>query len=250
MILITGSTGQLGKALREFFPDALYTTRKELDLLGGDITERVKELNPEYIINCAAIVGKVDIAEEFPAETVKVNALAVHDMLKGMKDPSKFVQISSDYAESENMYGLSKRMSEAMVIRHGGLVIRTSWLFGEGNNWVNWTIRNYNKPLTIVDDQWARPTYARDLARYINTSLGQHGMREVQNSGAPTTWYKYARKICRIKGLDCKFTPITTEKYRQLHPEVAPRPLHSVMPNMAEMPNWEDSLKEYIDAYC
>lgn len=246
MILITGGDGQLGKALREFLPDAIYMNHLELDLRAPNLEDRIKELNPDIIINCAAIVGKVDYAEKEPVESIEVNAVAVHRMLSAMHDSSGFIQISTDYVNADNVYGIIKRLAEVLVKLRNGLVIRTSWLFGDGNNWVQWTLANYDKPLTIVSDQISRPTYARDLARVIAKSIGMHGVMNVQNTGEPVSWYDYAKVVCELKGVDCKFTPIGTKDYRSAHPEVAERPLRSVMVNRSDMPDWRVSLQEYL----
>lgn len=244
-VLITGGTGQLGTALREHYPDAIYPTRKELDLLAPDVTEKIKTINPDIIINTAAIVGKVDLAEDHPEESILVNALAVHKMLQGMSDPSNFVQISSDYVRADNIYGLTKKMAESMVLRKNGLVIRTSWLFGGQKNWVTWTLENAHKPLTIVNDQIGRPTYVKDLARAIKEAEGQHGLLEIQNTGLPVSWFEYAMTVCKLADKECDFMPVTSEFYQELHPEVAPRPRDSVFPDY-EMPDWMDSLREYL----
>jgi dTDP-4-dehydrorhamnose reductase len=246
-VLITGANGQLGTALAEFFPDAVFTSRSELDLLSPDVEAIITKIDPDVIINCAAIVGKVDHAEDHPIESIEVNAVAVHRMLSAMRDPTGFIQISSDYVNADNVYGLTKRLAETMVRRHGGLTIRTSWLFGNGNNWVRWTLKNHAKLLTVVNDQVARPTYARDLAGAIKGAVGRHGLLQIQNSGPPVSWYQYARKICEMTGLDCAFMPIATNTYQHLHPEVADRPRDSVMMDYPGMRDWRLALGEYLE---
>lgn len=247
-ILITGGNGQLGQALREFYPNAIYTDKAELDLSDPDLAKKVSIIDPDRIINCGAIVGQVDAVEDDPLLSIEVNSAAVSKMLSAMRDPSGFIQISSDYVNSDNVYGLTKRLSEAFVRRNGGLIIRTSWIFGDGKNWVNWTLENAYKPLKIVNDQIARPTYARDLARAIKQNDHRRGTLCIQNSGRPVSWYEYAKKVCQIKDIYCAFEPISTEDYMREHPEVAPRPMDSVFEDFPGMPKWQTSLKEYINA--
>lgn len=252
-ILVTGAGGQLATALKPYYPDALYTSKDDLNLQDPKLTEKIKAIDPDKIINCAAIVGQVDAVEDNPLECIEVNAIAVYKMISAMREPSNFVQISSDYVKSDNIYGITKKLSEAIVLRRNGLVIRTSWVFGpseESSNWPKWVLKNAHKMLTIVDDQIGRPTYAPDLAKAIKKLEGEHGLYEVQNSGEPVSWYDFAKAVCDIKGLECYFMPIHTEDYVATRPNVAHRPLNSLFQDFPDMPDWFKSLQEYIDEDC
>ena len=82
-ILITGSTGQLGKTLIEDFNNIptkkqikIYTpSRKEFNLSSKsqEIVSFIDKLNPDWVINCAAYT-EVDKAEEEPELAYKINS--------------------------------------------------------------------------------------------------------------------------------------------------------------------------------
>lgn len=57
-ILITWGTGRLGKACKKIFPDAIYPTRKDMDITDIDMIEKyITEQKPEYIIHLAALAS-------------------------------------------------------------------------------------------------------------------------------------------------------------------------------------------------
>ena len=87
-ILITGASGQLGTTLKENFQDFqdfhIYTPdRNEFNLLNKEqvIENYIYELDPDWIINCAAYTA-VDKAEEEPDIAYKINALKKFVSLK------------------------------------------------------------------------------------------------------------------------------------------------------------------------
>jgi dTDP-4-dehydrorhamnose reductase len=82
------------------------------------------------------------------------------------------------------------------------LVVRTSWVFGKGRNFIAAVLAqaaarrdgSASGPLRVVDDQLGRPTYAVDLAAAIaqlvaacarRGELRQRGDRELVGSRAP-----------------------------------------------------------------
>ena len=82
-VLITGSNGLLGTALKELLGDNhIYHTRKDVDLLDEKltneyITHHVKNSGVDTIIHCAAKVGGVQANstnnETFFIENYKIN---------------------------------------------------------------------------------------------------------------------------------------------------------------------------------
>ncbi len=76
-ILLTGTGGQLGQALRESKPDAvelIATTRQELDLSDTEACRlAVQKYQPDWVLNAGAYTA-VDRAESEPALAHAINA--------------------------------------------------------------------------------------------------------------------------------------------------------------------------------
>ncbi|WP_261793437.1 sugar nucleotide-binding protein, partial [Fusobacterium varium] len=78
---------------------------------------------------------------------------------------------------------------EKYSLKYGkSFVIRTSWVFGMGNNNFCKQVINWSKGkdrLSIVDDQVSSPTYSKDLAEYswelIQTD--RYGLYHLSNDG-------------------------------------------------------------------
>ena len=73
------------------------------------------------------------------------------------------------YAEDDptgpiSVYGRSKLAGErAVLARPGNLVVRTSWVYGDGRNFLRAILaaERAGRPLRVVDDQRGRPTVGR-----------------------------------------------------------------------------------------
>ena len=158
-ILITGADGQLGYDFKKLFDglgiNYIATDYKELDITNTEQLNKffLKNKNFSHIINCAAY-NNVDKAEK----DKKVNLLNI-------EAPKNLAEISKKL----NEYGKTKLQGEKEVITtyNKSFIIRTSWLFGVGNNNFCKQVINWSKTkniLKIVDDQISSPTYSKDLA--------------------------------------------------------------------------------------
>ena len=279
-ILITGANGQLGNEMRVLSaenPEYTYffTDVAELDICNEQaVQDFVKANNIHVIVNCAAYTA-VDNAEDNVELCTKLNADAVGYLAKAAEaNGAEFIQISTDYVfdgtahipyqETEltcpnSVYGKTKLAGEqnALSLCSRSMVIRTAWLYSTfGNNFVKTMIRlgEERDSLGVIFDQVGTPTYARDLARAIFTAIRQGvvpGVYHFSNEGV-CSWYDFTKAIHRLAGIaDCKVKPLHTEEY----PTLAKRPHYSVLDKTkikkiynTEVPYWEDSLKECIDA--
>lgn len=251
--LIIGN-GQLAKALLKIMPNATQLTRQQLDL------EQDFELdltNVETVINAAAYT-RVDQAEDEPALAFKINATATAKLAQLTKAKNvKLVHISSDYVfdgtkaehtEDETMnplntYGLSKAAGDiAAQINPNHLIIRTSWVIGDGENFIE-KIKTIANP-KVVTSQHGRPTFTHDLAKAIQELLlkNQTGTFNVTNEGPVTTWFEIA-----------KLANPSTEPIGD-YPAKAKRPEHSTL-NLSKLNslnihtrNWREALSEYLEA--
>ena len=279
-ILITGANGQLGNEMRVLSaenPEYTYffTDVAELDICDEQaVSDFVKANNIHVIVNCAAYTA-VDNAEDNVELCTKLNADAVGYLAKAAEtNGAEFIQISTDYVfdgtehipyqETEltcpnSVYGKTKLAGEqnALSLCSRSMVIRTAWLYSTfGNNFVKNMIRlgKERDSLGVIFDQIGTPTYARDLARAIFAAIRQGvvpGVYHFSNEGV-CSWYDFTKAIHRLAGITtCSVKPLHTSEY----PTKAMRPHYSVLDktkikNMygIEIPYWEDSLKECINA--
>ena len=195
-ILITGTTGQLGKALVHTKPHEINNEsitlitpkRNQLDL--SDHTQcktLIENINPNWIINSAAYTN-VDKAEKEIELAKSVNTRSVKLFSESLiKSNGKLLQLSTDYVfdgakntpyetfDSKNpinIYGKTKAEAERIIEEtlfpsNQGKIIRTSWLISpSGKNFVTSMIRLINDLdlLKVVSDQVGSPTSAINLA--------------------------------------------------------------------------------------
>ncbi|MBP1630939.1 MAG: rfbD [Bacteroidetes bacterium] len=280
-ILVTGGNGQLGSSLKSLSKfnanfKLIFTDVQELDITSEEKVSEFLDKDKYYaIINCAAYTA-VDKAESDKDLACLLNTQAPKFLsIQASKRGIKLIHISTDYVfdgkkntplkPSDNtlpnsIYGLTKLEGEKNIIKYcssGFIIIRTSWLYSEfGNNFLNTMLRlgSEKETLNVVYDQVGTPTFARDLAKTIITSL-EHIQEDTKrifhfsNEGV-CSWYDFARKIMSLSKLDCKINPILSTQY----PTPAPRPSYSVLDKTdikeflnIEIPYWEDALIECIE---
>ena len=191
-ILQFGATGQLARELlaqaKDFDVEITALSRADADFSDPDtVARRLPGVTYDLVVIAAAYTA-VDQAEREEELAHQVNAetpAAIAGML-GDHGPA-LVHISTDYVfdgekgaayvETDrphplNVYGASKLAGEQLVLAScpRTLVLRTSWVVSaHGKNFVKTMLRlaGDGQPLRVVDDQFGRPTSARDLARFI-----------------------------------------------------------------------------------
>ncbi len=261
----------LGRSMQEIFADDNPTCWDvdNLDIVNEEeVTKKIKDLKPRIIINCAAYTN-VDKAEEEKENAFKVNAIGVKNIVNIARLINAIViHYSTDYvfdgekkegySENDiplnpiNAYGASKLQGEKELMNYDNhYLIRTSWLFGPyGKNFVQ-TILNLYKTrpkLKIVNDQFGKPTYTKDLAQATNDLLGKKapfGTYHLVNEPA-TSWYEFAKKIIELKYPQSKkaIIPVASEEF----PRPAKRPHYSILLNTKRprLRPWQDALGEYL----
>jgi dTDP-4-dehydrorhamnose reductase len=273
-LVVTGGRGQLGRALGARVPEAVLLDIDELDLTDGDAVVRVLcDLGPETIIHGGAYTA-VDAAERDPEGARAVNAggtRAVAEAATALR--ARLVYISTDYVFGGTLrqpypedhptgplsvYGATKLEGEqvtAAVEDH--LIVRTSWVFGEGRNFVAAILgaARTRTELSVVDDQWGRPTYAVDLAGGILDLLerGATGTFHLQGGGEPGTWADVAEAALAAAGSATTVARVTTAEYDAGRTgRTAPRPPYSVLDcskaaglGVALRP-WREAVEDYV----
>ena len=272
--LITGSNGQLGRALQNEFKG----TKNDIFCYGVDtmditdynsVVSTFNSINPDVVFNCAAHTN-VDKCEEDIGNAFKINAIGVQNIAMACeKIGAKLVHISTDYVFSgedkspriesdsvapQTIYGKSKLYGEKLALRYcyKTFIVRTAWLYGDGNNFVRTMLKlsKANDRLTVVGDQFGSPTYAKDLARAI-IELSKtdyyglyHGTCQVSCS-----WYDFAKKIFELKNINIDIKKVTSSEF--VRP--AKRPAYSILDNfmlrlrgLDSFRDWEDALADYL----
>ena len=248
-ILVTGANGQLGRALRKVYSEreAEFCTRAEFDITHPP----ARDWN-EYraIINCAAY-NDVNGAETERGTAWAVNADAVAGLARiASEHDLTLVHVSSDYVfdglntehtEDElpsplSAYGASKSAGETAARatpRH--YVIRTSWVFGEGANFMDTMARLADKGVSpsVVADQRGRPTHADDLAHgiaHLLATKAEYGVYNITSDGDAVGRDEIAMSVFIGVGADpSDVTPVTTAQYAELNGPEAPRPKESTL---------------------
>lgn len=266
--LILGARGMLGSELCNVFPSSVKWDMQELDITDEKaVKEKITALKPKLIINAAAYTD-VDGAEKDEEIAFKVNAHAVGYIAKACKKiKAELVHFSTDYVfdgtekgydektvkNPINVYGKSKSFGEEFLfqILNKYYLIRTSWLFGKnGKNFVDTILKlaKEKKEISIVNDQIGSPTYAKDLAFKVKEVITKpRGIYHVTNNGT-CSWFEFAQEIVKIKGIDVKVNPITSEQWEKSHQETVKRPRCSILLNtkLLKMRHWKNALEEYL----
>jgi dTDP-4-dehydrorhamnose reductase len=128
-------------------------------------------------------------------------------------------------------------IAAALAPRH--YVLRTSWVIGEGKNFVRTMQSLAEKGVSpsVVDDQVGRLTFTDELVRatrHLLDSQAPYGTYNVSNAGPAMSWREVAQAVFERSGRSAEdVSGTTTEAYAegvlaQGNP-FAPRPLNSAM---------------------
>ena len=285
--LVTGVTGQLGydvvKELLKEGREVIATGRKDNTTLCSsyvkldinnyqEVKKVIKDIKPAVVIHCAWT--NVDGAEDNIEEVFKTNYGGTKNIALGCKEVgAKMIYISTDYVfngkgvkpfreddkkEPLNVYGLSKSVSEDLVMNllDKYYIVRISWVFGiNGKNFVKTMIRlaNSHDKVNVISDQVGRPTYTKDLAKLlIEMSLkDKYGVYHVSNEGEYISWYQFTKEIYKLMGINTFVNPVTTEEYEL---SKAQRPFNSRLDTSKleekgfnKLPDWRLALKDYLE---
>ncbi len=273
---IVGANGQLGQALHAKYPNAQSADIGELDITDAQSVENFDWDGIKVILNAAAYTN-VDGAETADGKKAAwaVNADGVANLAKVAADHDMIlVHISTEYvfdgtksphAEDEpasplSEYGKSKAAGDEQAQKPPKhYLLRTSWVIGEGNNFVRTMLGLGKKGVspTVVGDQIGRLTFTGELVRAIDHLLSTnapYGTYNISNGGEPASWADITRVIFKDGGLDnLTVTDTTTEEYFADKPEAAKRPLQSTLAldkieaAVFEPADWHEDLKQYIE---
>lgn len=295
-ILITGSSGMLGSDLVEVLSRdfevfgitrhsaSLYSTRHKticLDLIDQAVLRReILKVKPDVVIHAAAFT-KVDVCEDEgqKAFVLKQNTEIVKNLIHICNESGAFLiffstdyvfngQKKEPYLEDDaihpvNFYGQTKAWAEEALIKESErfIIFRVTWLYGiHGNHFPKAILKQAQEKneLSVVSDQWGRPTWTRDIAIALHlllTSrknlLDQYNKQifHIGNSGQ-VNWSGYARKILDSKGFsNVAVSEISSSQLSR----PAKRPLNSVL-NLdkserclgIKMRPWDEAMSSFL----
>jgi dTDP-4-dehydrorhamnose reductase len=231
-ILQFGTTGQLARELlagaKDFDVEITALSRAEADFADPQAVVAQLKAHPADLVVLAAAYTAVDLAESERELAFAVNAETPGAIAEALgADGPPLVQVSTDYVfagdkgapyvETDataplNVYGASKLAAEQAILTAcpRALILRTSWVVSShGKNFVKTMLRaaGEGRALKVVDDQFGRPTAARDLARFILSQADRlaaakagdavFGVHHFANAGE-VTWKGFADGIFAI----------------------------------------------------
>lgn len=249
--LVLGAGGQLGRALLRARPAARGLTRDGLDITDAGAVAALDLSDVSAVVNAAAWTA-VDAAETTSGRrgAWAANAAALTHLTAAARTAGiPLVHVSTDYifdgtvpvhdedepAAPLSVYGQTKAAGEHVVAtweRHYN--IRTSWLIGDGGNFVATMARLARQGARpeVVDDQFGRLTFAEDLAAGIWHLLdagAPFGTYHLSNGGPTMTWADVARLVFAGLGRDPgDVVACSTAAWAAGRP-VATRPRHSTL---------------------
>jgi dTDP-4-dehydrorhamnose reductase len=271
--LVTGGAGQLGSALQGVLGDETEAFGHELDIGESAAVEgALRQFRPDVVFNAAAFT-QVDRCEREPRLAHRENALAPEALATVCAELGvRLVHLSTDYVFSgegdrpwrendapapRSVYGRTKLEGEARVqaVLPEALIVRTSWVYGRGRNFVAAILAQVNAdgtdtPIRVVDDQYGRPTRAHDLAAGLVALVegGAHGLYHLAGTGE-ATWWDLAREALDAAGHpDVAVARIGTHEIQT----DAARPAWSVLDCEkaagfgVTLPDWREALRAHL----
>jgi dTDP-4-dehydrorhamnose reductase len=283
-ILITGSAGQLARALGARLggspePSRVWMAPEDRLDIGdpGKVREALAVHRPDWIVNCAAYTA-VDAAEADRERAFLVNDAAVGVLADAALDAgARILHLSTDYVfdgskpgryveedlpNPVNAYGASKLAGEIRLLAHPvrAAVLRTAWLYGEGGrNFFRWAVEGGRKAvesgggLPVVIDQVGSPTDVHTLSAQIEAAIEAdlEGLHHAAAEGE-TSWHGFAEEIFRLLGITPRLRPIRGEDLRRAArraPRVVleNRRLHLAGRNL--MVPWQEGLRGVVSRF-
>ncbi len=180
LVFIIGGCGFIGRHLRKKI-EASYamcrcTKEKGFDITDADKVQKVIEiLEPSSIILLAAVTDVSRCEREYYTYCKPINVQGVQNVLAA---GAYTVLLSTDHVfrgdngpyntlderQPVNLYGLSKMLAEDVVLAAGGLVIRTTAVYGSGDRFLS-PLRDLKQ--VGVPDEYTTPTRVENLVNGI-----------------------------------------------------------------------------------
>lgn len=281
-VLITGASGQLGRALAVSAPTGmqlLAVTRTELDIADlASVQHCIDTFQPDLVINAAAYT-MVDKAETDIAGAESGNVTGPRNLALALQNTdARLIHISTDFVFDGcsatpyaphaataplGVYGRTKLAGEQAVselLAARALIVRTAWVYdSSGKNFLRTMLRLMNErgAVRVVADQVGTPTCAHALAQVLwqfAQRADLSGTYHWTDAGV-ASWYDFAVAIAEeavaggMLSTMPRVTPIATHEY----PTPARRPAFSVLDKSATYAalalspvHWRERLREVM----
>ncbi|MGO9802495.1 MAG: dTDP-4-dehydrorhamnose reductase [Steroidobacteraceae bacterium] len=276
-VLITGATGQLGRALAAAAPAGTQLkacSHAELDIADeAAVGALFRDFRPQLTLNAAAFT-RVDEAERAAAAAARANAAGPRVLAGACRSAGSWLtHVSTDFVfdgrqgrpyeagaqpNPLSVYGRSKLDGERAVMGElaaGSAVVRASWLYSATGGFAGrmLALMQGRPELKVVSDQVSAPTHAAGLAGVLwaLSTRRAPGLWHWCDSGV-ASWYDFAVAIGEeavrlgILTRAPAVTPIGTADY----PTAAERPALSVLDKRATekllgitAPHWRTALR-------
>ncbi len=282
--LLLGASGQLGKEWQDFqqrsdsnihlFP---YTS-SQLDITHfKELSDELREQQPDVVINCAAYTD-VDGAEENRKAARKVNVEGVLYLAELSNELDfKLVHYSTDYvfpgtkadrkncpngysedhpADPINWYGRTKWEGEQAVRQttDDHLIIRVSWLCGQnGSNFVKTMLKlgQERDKLQIVNDQWGSPTFTENVVdnSLVLVNADATGTYHVTSKGL-ITWYDFAKAVFEMTDTKVSLESVSSDAFstkakRPYFSKLSTRKIENI--EGSHIINWKEGLQNLLN---
>ena len=280
-ILVTGSAGMVGSAVKKVFKkDSLILTDiKSLDVRDYKKAESYFKKNKiDAVLHLAALtdleecesdvhncymtnyVGAMNIA--FLSN--KYNALMIYISTAGIFDGSLDTYDEESRPNPVNHYGMSKLFGEYAVssacFRH--YIIRAGWMMGGGINidkkFINKIVKKIlsgDKAIYALTDYFGSPTYTVDFVSTIKALLERMAYFGIYHAGGEgrTSRYEVAKEMFKVLGLTrkIKLVGVQGDYFKDEFP--CKRSKGEVLDNfkirslgVSKMRDWKVGLGEYL----
>lgn len=218
------------------------------------------------IINCS---GTTDhrLCDKNPDTAYNVNAIGTRNLaVQAHNFNAKFVQISTDdvfdsfsgdhiiFNEFDTpvpktVYGRSKYAGEHLIqtLIHKYFIIRSSWVYGTENDYVNSVCHALEKGEKVYASQkeLAVPTYSADIADFIAKLIHTtfYGIYHITGKGSCSR-YEYACEIAKIKGYNTDLIiPSQTPDKSTILDNMMLR-----LNGLNELDDWKMTLRNYLNS--
>jgi len=280
-VSVIGASGQLGIDVVDAFArngdEVCALSHADIELSRADsVSDRMKELNPEVIVNTAAM-HHVENCEREPQKAFAVNALGARNLSVAAREIGAIlIHVSTDYVfdgskgkpyeETDaprplNVYGNSKLSGEHFVrsLAERHFVLRTSAIYGKnpcrakgGLNFVDLMLKlaKERDELRVVDSEVVTPTPTVEIAQQIValSRSDKYGLYHATAEGS-CSWYEFAREIFSVADLKVNLKVAAPNEF----PAKVARPKYSVLENhtlkvqgLNIFGQWQEGLRRYL----
>lgn len=278
-ILVTGSSGMLGSAFmaQNYLCKLISCPSSAVDITDfAGIKNFIGKEAPDVIIHCAAFtdVEKCEVERDLAYGINTIGTMNLVNAVIELSKPPIFCYISSagvygahknePYCEFDDVapttiHHDSKLQAEKIVATHltKHLILRVGWLYGgsvkQPKNFVYKRYLEAKSNSTIYSNisQVGNPTFVDDVVRQCLKLIQErcYGVYNCANSGSVSR-YGYVQAIVKLFGLDCGVEIADKANFKRIANVSDNEALVNYKLNLQGlniMPNWEESLKYYIE---